>query len=280
MIEPSVLQGRPGSRGVVTGTARVVSTVMAAYELTPGDIMVCPMTDPAWTPVFSRVGGVVAEQGGMLCHAAIVARERGIPAVVGLLDAMADITDGSIITVDGAAGTVTIVTRAAPKVKPAPAPKAKPPKPVAESAAPPNTTKFAGMDFASPANGEFLVPAMSGTMYLPVAIDGIDDACLTCGEAWGQHYNMSCTSLTKGHGIESIIPGSYFLPMKLRNWLLEHGKSLEAQPTPDDYVYKEPASTMAMCINCGKTWGKHFDQWCNSSSAADKYTSTSFVAIT
>ena len=73
----------------------------------PGDILVCPYTDPAWTPLLRIAAGVVTEIGGVLSHAAIVARELGIPAVLGVPDATTTLHDGSTITVDGAAGTVT-----------------------------------------------------------------------------------------------------------------------------------------------------------------------------
>ena len=76
-------------------------------NLGPGEILVCPFTDPSWTPLFSLVAGVVAEAGGPLSHAAIVAREYGIPAVLGVGDATVQIRDGDLIVVDGSAGAVT-----------------------------------------------------------------------------------------------------------------------------------------------------------------------------
>lgn len=76
-------------------------------NLGPGEILVCPFTDPSWTPLFSLAAGVVAEAGGPLSHAAIVAREYGIPAVLGVGDATVQIRDGDLIVVDGSAGAVT-----------------------------------------------------------------------------------------------------------------------------------------------------------------------------
>jgi phosphoenolpyruvate synthase/pyruvate phosphate dikinase len=72
----------------------------------PGDILVCPYTDPAWTPLLGIAAGVVTETGGMLSHAAIVARERGIPAVLGIAGVMDRLSEGAVMTVDGTAGTV------------------------------------------------------------------------------------------------------------------------------------------------------------------------------
>ncbi|MEV4088851.1 PEP-utilizing enzyme, partial [Nonomuraea fuscirosea] len=91
----------------VTGVARVVLDPIGAH-LEPGEILVCPSTDPGWTPLFLTAGGLVMEMGGAMSHGSVVAREYGIPAVVGVADATHRITSGQKITVDGAAGTVTL----------------------------------------------------------------------------------------------------------------------------------------------------------------------------
>jgi pyruvate,water dikinase len=78
-------------------------------HLEPGEILVAPSTDPGWTPLFLTAGGLVMEMGGANSHGAVVAREYGIPAVVGVPDAVTRITTGQLITVDGALGTVTLV---------------------------------------------------------------------------------------------------------------------------------------------------------------------------
>lgn len=103
-----VVKGVAASRGVVRGVARVVQTLDEVDRLAPGEILVTMATAPPWTPLFAVAGGVVTEAGGTLSHAAVVAREYRIPAVVGAKGAMRRITDGMLITVDGAAGTVTI----------------------------------------------------------------------------------------------------------------------------------------------------------------------------
>ena len=72
----------------------------------PGDILVCPQTDPAWTPLLSIAAGVITETGGILSHAAIIARERGIPAVVAVPQATERIPTGTGITIDGSTGAV------------------------------------------------------------------------------------------------------------------------------------------------------------------------------
>jgi pyruvate,water dikinase len=102
------LIGMAGSRGKVTGPARVVRTLEDASTLKPGDILVAPFTLPSWTPFFASVAAVVTNVGGILCHAAVVAREYGIPAVVGTRDATLAIRDGQIIEVDGDAGIVRL----------------------------------------------------------------------------------------------------------------------------------------------------------------------------
>ncbi|MFG3436281.1 PEP-utilizing enzyme [Nonomuraea sp. NPDC047897] len=105
--DPGALTGSAASAGTVTGPARVVLDPVGAH-LEPGEILVCPSTDPGWTPLFLTAGGLVMEMGGAMSHGAVVAREYGIPAVVGVADATHRIVTGARITVDGAAGTVTL----------------------------------------------------------------------------------------------------------------------------------------------------------------------------
>jgi pyruvate,water dikinase len=100
-----VLRGTPASGGVVSGEARVILDPGGAH-LEPGEILVAPSTDPGWTPLFLTAGGLVMEMGGPMSHGAIVAREYGIPAVVGVPDATERIETGQRITIDGSAGEV------------------------------------------------------------------------------------------------------------------------------------------------------------------------------
>jgi pyruvate,water dikinase len=102
------LVGTPASAGQVTGTARVIVDPVGAH-LEPGEILVAPSTDPGWTPLFLTAGALVMEMGGANSHGAVVAREYGIPAVVGVPDATGRIATGQRIMVDGSAGTVTIL---------------------------------------------------------------------------------------------------------------------------------------------------------------------------
>ena len=101
------LSGTPASGGVVTGTANVILDPAGA-RLEPGEILVVPSTDPGWTPLFLTAGGLVMEMGGAMSHGAVVAREYGIPAVVGVPDATERIATGQRITVDGSAGRITL----------------------------------------------------------------------------------------------------------------------------------------------------------------------------
>jgi pyruvate,water dikinase len=105
------LAGTPASAGTVTGPARVVLDPVGAH-LEPGEILVAPSTDPGWTPLFLTAGGLVMEMGGANSHGAVVAREYGIPAVVGVPDATLRITTGQWITVQGAAGLVELLNDA------------------------------------------------------------------------------------------------------------------------------------------------------------------------
>jgi pyruvate,water dikinase len=101
-----VLTGMSGSPGTVTGTARVVSDPSDPFAIEEGDVMVVPITDPAWTPLFLAAGGVVSDVGAPVSHAAIVSRELGIPCVVSATGASARITDGMVLEIDGTSGTV------------------------------------------------------------------------------------------------------------------------------------------------------------------------------
>jgi pyruvate, water dikinase len=104
---PALVTGVPSSPGRARGPARLVRSVDGFARVRRGDVLVCRTTDPAWTPLFRIAAAVVTEAGGVLSHAAIVAREFGIPAVVGAGEAMTRVTDGVPVTVDGTAGTVT-----------------------------------------------------------------------------------------------------------------------------------------------------------------------------
>ena len=109
--EPGTLTGTPASAGVVTAQAHVVLDPAKA-RLMPGEILVAPSTDPGWTPLFLTAGGLVMEMGGPNSHGAVVAREYGIPAVVGVADATSRLRTGELVTVDGAAGLVHTVATA------------------------------------------------------------------------------------------------------------------------------------------------------------------------
>lgn len=105
---PDQLKGSAGSRGVATGPAFVARSLEEAKAIEPGQILVAMTTMPAWTPFFGIAAAIVTETGGPLSHCAIVAREYGIPAVVGAHGAMRAISSGQIITVDGDNGVVTL----------------------------------------------------------------------------------------------------------------------------------------------------------------------------
>jgi pyruvate,water dikinase len=101
-----VLRGTGIATGRVTGRTRVLRTP-DPQALAPGEVLVVRHADPGWTPLFSRAAGLVMEVGGVMCHAAVVAREMGLPAVFGVRDATQLLADGSLVTVDGDEGTVT-----------------------------------------------------------------------------------------------------------------------------------------------------------------------------
>ena len=103
-----VLTGLSGAPGTYTGTARVILSPDDPFTLEPGDVLVAPITDPSWTPLFVPAGAVVVNVGAAASHAVIVSREIGLPCVVSVTDATRRIPDGATVTVDGNAGTVTV----------------------------------------------------------------------------------------------------------------------------------------------------------------------------
>jgi pyruvate,water dikinase len=107
-----VFEGYPGAPGVAEGVARVLKSFDGFSKLQSGEILVCPYTATAWTPLFPKIKAVVTDTGGMLTHAAITAREYRIPAVVGTWRATRSVSDGDYIRVNGNTGTVEILKKA------------------------------------------------------------------------------------------------------------------------------------------------------------------------
>jgi pyruvate,water dikinase len=103
------LKGFAASSGVVEGVARVVKSVEEINRLQKGDILVCQVTNPTWAPIFQKIAAAVSDIGGSMSHAAIVAREYGLPAVVGTGTATSRIRDGQRLRVDGGRGIVTML---------------------------------------------------------------------------------------------------------------------------------------------------------------------------
>jgi phosphoenolpyruvate synthase/pyruvate phosphate dikinase len=107
-VPSGALAGLPVSAGVVEGRARVILD-MGQADLEPGDILVTAYTDPSWTPLFVAITGLVTEVGGLMTHGAVIAREYGLPAVVGVVDATRLIRDGQRIRVHGTDGYVEVL---------------------------------------------------------------------------------------------------------------------------------------------------------------------------
>jgi pyruvate,water dikinase len=108
--ESAEIRGFAASSGVAEGPARVVKSVEEISRIRPGDILVCQVTNPTWAPIFQKIAAAVSDIGGSMSHAAIVAREYGLPAVVGTGSATSRIKDGQRIRVDGGRGVVTIIS--------------------------------------------------------------------------------------------------------------------------------------------------------------------------
>jgi rifampicin phosphotransferase len=105
-----ILEGIGGSPGRVIGRARIVTDTADPDVLEPGDILVAPITDPSWTPLFLAAAGVVVDVGAVMSHSVIVSRDLGIPCVVSVTDASRIIPDGALVEIDGDVGTVTILS--------------------------------------------------------------------------------------------------------------------------------------------------------------------------
>ena len=118
-LPPGALAGLPVSAGAVEGRARVIRD-MADADLEPGDILVTAYTDPSWTPLFVAIAGLVTEVGGLMTHGAVIAREYGLPAVVGVQNATKLIREGQRIRVHGTAGYVEILGASKVTVDPLP----------------------------------------------------------------------------------------------------------------------------------------------------------------
>jgi len=108
----SELKGFASSAGVVEGKARVLKLLKEVMDLEPGDILVCPTTNPSWAPVFTKIKAAVTDIGGLTSHAAIVCREYGVPSVTGTGIATSVIKTGDTLRVDGDTGVVTIIEKA------------------------------------------------------------------------------------------------------------------------------------------------------------------------
>jgi pyruvate,water dikinase len=109
---PDTLHGVAGSPRVAEGRARVVVRVEQLHDLEDGEILVAPFTSTSWTPTFGRIAAAVTDAGGVMCHAAIVAREYGLPAVLGTGSATKQIATGDLVRVDGDRGVVQILRQA------------------------------------------------------------------------------------------------------------------------------------------------------------------------
>jgi phosphohistidine swiveling domain-containing protein len=102
------LRGSAGAPGVVRGPVKILRVLGDAVKLQPGDILVAESTAPPWTPLFASVAGVITDSGGALSHSAVIAREYGIPAVVGVGTATRRLTDGQMVEINGYLGIVRI----------------------------------------------------------------------------------------------------------------------------------------------------------------------------
>jgi pyruvate,water dikinase len=109
--------GVPASPGRASGPARIIRSTSEFDRVKPGDVLVASMTAPAWTPLFDRLAAIVTDTGSVAAHASIVAREYGLPAVVGTADSTARLRDGDLVEVDGSAGVVRRLSPDSPETR-------------------------------------------------------------------------------------------------------------------------------------------------------------------
>jgi len=107
VLDGAIVAGTGASAGRYRGPVRVIRGAQDFDRVRSGDVLVCPTTSPSWSPILGQVGAIVADHGGMLAHPAIIAREFGIPAIVGTADGTSKLRDGELVLVDGTAGTVS-----------------------------------------------------------------------------------------------------------------------------------------------------------------------------
>ena len=106
--DSEILKGIPASHGIVTAPVRILNDVNEILSVHSGEILVVPRTDPGWTPIFSKIGGLITETGGILSHGAVVSREYGIPAVTNITNARKLIKNGQVITLNGFNGEIKL----------------------------------------------------------------------------------------------------------------------------------------------------------------------------
>jgi pyruvate,water dikinase len=107
-LESLSFKGIPASQGILTSKIRVINRIEEISSVQMGEILVVPKTDPGWTPVFSKLGGLITETGGILSHGAVVSREYGVPAVTNITSACQLFKTGQVVTINGYNGTVVI----------------------------------------------------------------------------------------------------------------------------------------------------------------------------
>lgn len=108
-----IITGKSVGRKIVSGTARVIESAQKMSGVKPGEILITDMTDPDWEPIMKIAGGIITNRGGRTCHAAIISRELGIPAIVGTIHATEKISSGDLITLDCSNGEVGVVYQGA-----------------------------------------------------------------------------------------------------------------------------------------------------------------------
>jgi pyruvate,water dikinase len=106
--ECDIYEGIPASYGIITGPVHIINNISQISTVQSGEILIVPRTDPGWTPIFSKIGGLITETGGILSHGAVISREYGIPAVTNIPNATKIFCNNQIISLNGYNGIIKI----------------------------------------------------------------------------------------------------------------------------------------------------------------------------
>lgn len=214
--DDTLTTGLGASTGVVSGTVRVLTSPTEGASLVAGEVLVAPMTNPDWVPTMRRAAAVVTDGGGATCHAAIISRELGLPAIVGAGDATEVLHDGDLVTVDGARGVVVAGDRTPPppgRETTAPA-IARPSDVAAAPPAPIATRLYVNLAFPERAEAAAALPGVDGVgllraeFLLTQALDGVHPRAMVAdgrGDELVERLSSALLAIAQPFGTRPVV---------------------------------------------------------------------------